>query len=172
MKTNNTVLILIVVLILGAVIFYFGKNNTQKSQRETQKVEKQQKNVFSSIKDAITRSLSLKCEYKTPSGNVTAYVKGKSIRFDGFYSGKSKNGTIIKDKKMWTLDFDKKEGTIIPLIQNKNNEKPSDEKLIEDLEKEKRFCKVAIVADSMFIPPKDIKFNDLTSLFENLNKNQ
>jgi uncharacterized protein (UPF0333 family) len=171
MKPNNVVIVLIAVVVIGGVIFYFGKNQTTKTGKETTK-DQIKNNVFSSIKDAMLKSISLKCEYKTVDSEATAYIKGNMIRIDGVYKGKNRNTTIIKDKKIWTWDVDKKEGTILPIIQDQEDEKASDEKYIEDIEKQKQFCKTAAFSNTVFNLPTDVKLEDMTSLFENLQKAQ
>lgn len=161
-------LILIAVLVLGGVGFLAVGRNRQSS---TTTSGEQAKGVFESIKDAMAKSLSLKCEYNVGTNKSTAYLKGKAVRIDGSYAEKTNTGIIMKDDKLWTWDMVKKEGIIMPLNTNQDqSENTSLTEVIESLEKEKQFCKPAVVADSIFDPPSDVQFQDLAKMFENLPK--
>lgn len=143
------------------------KKQTGTSGGETE-TEDQGGGLFDTIKDAMSKSLSLKCEYPTgDGGNIVYYVKGNKVRFEGAWKTKDETATVITEDKMFNWNLKTKEGMIIPL-QKKEGEKNVSEEMINDLENNKKFCKVAVVSDSAFDPPADIKFNDLTKLMENL----
>lgn len=142
---------------------------TLKKGTETTQIEETQEKtgVFESIKDAMSRSLSLKCEYNSPSGKVIASIKGKSVRIDGAWQNQSDSGAIIKENKLWSWDKEKKEGIIITLADQENTDKSLDpEEIINNLEQRKQDCHVAVVADEVFEPPTDIKFQDLSELMK------
>lgn len=124
--------------------------------------------VFDSIRDAMSRSLSLKCVYTANGGQTTAYVKGKMIRVDGTYQDKQ-SATIIKDEKIYSWDPDKKEGVIWPITTTGEEENDFDpDKIIGDLEAQKNFCKVSTVADSQFEVPADVQFTDLGAMMQQI----
>jgi len=167
MKQNNTIIAVIVLIIIVGGLLFFNQN--KKIQTNKQDITTETKpGVFESIRDAMSRSMSLKCEYKTVDSQTVAYVKGKMVRVDGIYKNTNKNSTILKNDKMWTWDVVKKEGMIITLKQTEENKASTSDELINDLEKQKQFCKPTIVADSMFNPPTDVKFQDLSGMIENL----
>ena len=169
MNISPTIVIVVIALIVGTVGFINRGKTTKPSVNVTpeEKTEEKKEGVFDSIRDAITKSLSLKCEYNTGTSKTVVYVKGTLIRIDGSWQNKKNNGTIIKDNKLWSWDMDKKEGIIMPLQMNQDKTLSSEE-IINNLEKEKQFCQVAVISDSVFNPPTDVKFDDLDALFEKI----
>jgi len=176
-KNNSTLLIVIGVIAVIGLFLFISKNrsktqlnpeeNTQTEKTVETKTEEAKPGVFESIKDAIAKSLSFKCEYTTAGNKTVVYVKGNAIRIEGAWSGKPDTGAIMKDNKLWSWDNVKKEGFIIPLDMDKNKEFTQD-KVVADLEAQKQFCKTTVVADSFFTPPTDIKFQDLGALLQKL----
>ena len=161
--------ILLTIALLITVLALSGCGNQKETAviNEESKTEEGQPNIFNSIRDAMNRSLSLKCEYSFGDSKTTAYVKGKMIRIDGAYQEKS-SATILKDDKIYSWDPEKKEGMILPINPEQKNETYDADKIIGDLEAQKNFCRVATVADSMFDPPADVKFEDLGKMMESL----
>jgi hypothetical protein len=179
MKTNNLVIILIVVLIAAGGIFFISQRKpvTQPNQNSNpvseNKTEEKKTGLFQSIKDAISKSMSLKCEYTDEKSKMIVYIKGTMIRFDGAWRGQNNGTTIMKNNKIWSWNSDKKEGIIIPMQENKDNKQGvNSEQFINDLETQKQHCQVTVVSDSLFKPPADIKFNDLSKLFEKITGTQ
>ena len=78
---KNLVPIVIVLLLLGVGGYFVLSSQKAKPpmmEQKTAGTTQQGGNVFTSIKDAISKSLSLKCEYPNPSGKggiVTNYIK-------------------------------------------------------------------------------------------------
>lgn len=163
-KLNKSILIIVaLILIVGIAAALLFKGKGAKNSALTGS------GVFNSIEDAISRSLSLKCEYKVGENNTVAYVKGTSVRIEGTWDGKNNSAAIIKDNKLWTWDTTKKEGIVFPLEASETEDKGATSKgIIEGLENEKQFCKVSIFSDTIFDPPTDVKFQDLGNL-QNLN---
>lgn len=168
-KISPIIIIIVVVLAVGAIMFISRNQTTKPSVNVTteNKTGEKKEGVFDSIRDAISKSLSLKCEYKTDKTKTVAYIKGTAIRIDGSGTEKPNSGAIIKDNKLWSWDIDKKEGIIMSLQMNKDKAL-SPEEIINNLEKEKQFCQTAVVSDSVFNPPTDVKFQDLSALFEKI----
>jgi hypothetical protein len=136
-------------------------------QKPEEKSEEEGGGLFESIKDAMSKSLSLKCDYPTgDGGKITYYVKGNKVRFEGAWKTKDETVTVITEDKMFNWNLKTKEGLILPLKQQEGENKNVAEELINDLETNKKFCKTAVVSDSVFNPPADIKFNDLSKLME------
>ncbi len=173
MKKNNMIIAIVALIIIIGGLIFFNQNQKTSPDKKGQDITSETKpGVFESIKDAMSKSMSLKCEYKTTDAQTVAYIKGKSVRVDGIYKNTNKSSTIMKNDKMWTWDTVKKEGMIIPLKQTETDKKSSSDQIIEELEKEKQFCKPAIVSDSMFNPPTDVKFQDLSGMLDNLENTQ
>lgn len=170
MKNISPIIIIVVIaLAVGAIMFISRNYITKPGVNVTteNKTGEKKGDVFNSIRDAISKSLSLKCEYKTDKTKTVAYIKGTAIRIDGSGTGKPNSGAIIKDNKLWSWDIDKKEGIIMPLQMNKDKGLSSEE-IVNNLEKEKQFCQIAVFSDSVFNPPTDVKFKDMGALFEKI----
>jgi len=127
------------------------------------------KSVFESIKDAMSKSLSLQCDYTSGNVKSTVYIKGKSLRSETDSQG-SKIYAILKDNKLWSWSDKDKNGIIMDLTDTQNQAtggQKSGDDIIGEVEKYKQNCKQTVVSDSMFNPPSDIKFQDLSQMFKN-----
>jgi hypothetical protein len=164
---------LLIILLLSSSLILTGCTNPKNTSENTssennsgQSEPEEKGNVFDSIKDAMSRSLSLKCEYPAgESGKMVAYVKGNMIRMEGQWQTKNQTGMIIRDEKLYTWDLNKKEGIIMPIIK-KEEDKPLSQEILDDLENNKSFCRPASVPDSMFQIPTDVKFSDISQMLE------
>lgn len=130
-------------------------------------------NVFKSITDALARSLTLKCEYTEGKNKVTAYIKKGTVRVDSAKMDEQGSGSVIlKNYRMWTWLHKKKEGYVFDIPKTKENSvERRDKELISGLEKNRKFCKTAVVADNKFVPPTDVKFTNLADQLKKLKMN-
>ena len=144
--------------------------------------------VFTSIKDALSQSLSLKCVYKDEEGvETTTYIKGGAVRVMMTRTGSDTsqpNNIIMKDKKMYMWSDVSKTGftytieepkdvTPFPTVEETTEDKSGagqEESILETIEKYKDACKPEVVADSMFSVPTDVKFQDMSALQEQMMK--
>lgn len=132
-------------------------------------------NVFTSIKDALSKSLSLECSFTDAEGRQTkAYVKSGAVRSD--FTGKTANesgSVIVKDKKMY---FWNSQGGFMmeipeetPVAGQKAPETPgSVGDVMGTLEKYKENCKPSVVSDSLFTPPTNITFQDFSKMMQQI----
>ena len=126
--------------------------------------------TFTSIKDAVDRSIALQCEYTDESGEKTiASIKGKQIRMDsavsstdGYFHG------IIRDNKMWIWADKQPEGMMLDFAKVTDDSLKMGDKVIRSqddiiskLEEKKDSCKTANIADSDFNLPEGINFTDV-----------
>lgn len=178
---KNLVPVVVILLLLGVGGYYFMNSQKAKPpvvEEKTAGTVEQGGNVFTSIKDALSRSLSLKCEYPNPDGKggtVTSYIKNGAVRVMSIAMGTQGNGSaIMKDNKMWIWDDVKKTGMMLSFDPSKvvkptggtaSNDDQS-AKVLADLEKYKNYCKTEVVGDSLFTPPTDVKFTDLESMMK------
>jgi len=135
-------------------------------------------NVFTSIKDALSKSLSLKCVYKDEQGiQTTTYIKGGAVRvaMEGVKEKDQPNSIILKDKKMYMWDEISKTGFTFTMTEPKvtpgklpETTASKDESVLAQIEKYKDSCKTEVIADSFFTPPVDVKFQDMSAFTENL----
>lgn len=166
--------IVVGLLLVGGVGFAFlNKSKTSVPEAPT---EKKEGSVFTSIKDALSKSVSLECSFtdEAQGQKVTAFIKGGAVRSDFTGRTNSESGSaIIKDKKMYFWNMGKKEGMMIDIPDEKDTSAPADssgadksENILSSLEKYKNNCKAAVVADSLFTPPADVKFTNFSELMK------
>jgi len=127
----------------------------------------QAKNAFTSIKDAVDRSIALRCEYNDDNGEKTiANIVGKQIRLDSQSTSTQGNfHGVIKDNKMYIWADTSKDGMMIDFSKIKDDslkmgDKPirSTDDIITKLEEKKDTCKTTTAAASQFDLPSDVKF--------------
>lgn len=171
MQKNVIIAIVVILVVGGAAAFFFqGKNKAR-----TETAEKNA-NVITSIHDALSKSISLECVYTNAKvGDSKTYIKNGVIRSDYMGGQVGQSGSVIvTDKKMYVWTADKK-GFMMSFsqteaspktMQEKENTRTQKEQFLSDLELYKDNCKPAVVADSLFVPPSDIKFVDYSQMIE------
>lgn len=170
---NKTVLIAIVaLLIVGGIGFVVLQKNKSTSSLLGAKTDE---NVFTSIKDALSKSLSLKCEFADASGRqTTSYVKNGAVRADFTAAKAEESGSvIIKDKIMyfwnsqggWKSDVPE-EQTLPQAREDLPSGQAQGANIVDSLEANKEKCKPDVVADSLFTPPADVMFQDFSKMIQ------
>lgn len=137
--------------------------------------------AFTSIKDALAKSMSLQCDYSEGEGKTIAYIKGGAIRTDGSTPKGITTSVIVKDGMMyyWSgkqgmkFKFDVSEmmkdiPKVTPKAGETTTQKPGD--VVNALEAYKKNCKVSTVSDSMFVPPTNVTFVDQTKMMQDAQK--
>lgn len=170
-KILITILLLLLVAFVSGISYLKFKNNSS-SQSES-KDTTENKSVFTSIKDALSKDVTLVCEFKDETGVSTkSYIKNGAVRIS------SEGEIIMRDKKMYMWDVKTKEGFVYEIPDSEDNEIGAttteinqSESYLNMIETYKDSCKVTSVEDSYFDLPKDIKFQDMSKLLEDL-KNQ
>lgn len=176
MKKILPVLVVLFLLGIGGYFFMSSKGTLPKTPINTGK-----SNVFESIQDALSKSLSLKCVYKDEKGVQTiTYIKGGAVRvnMEGIKDNEQPSSIILKDKKMYMWNEISKTGftyTITePVVTPGTDKAPAvdnkDASVLAGIEKYKDSCKTEVVADSFFVPPVDVKFQDMSAFTESLQK--
>lgn len=172
------IVVILIVLLLGGAYFFYNSQKAKQTAPTAASTQQTGGNLFTSIQDALSKSLSLKCDYPDAKGNtVTTYIKAGAVRVMGFTSESNKGTgeTLMKDNKMYIWDDKTKQGTVFALdakvvenakeaVQKNVNETASPSKkddFLNGLEQYKKYCKPATVSDSLFAVPTDVKFVDL-----------
>lgn len=133
------------------------------------------KDVFTSIRDAISKQIALRCEYTDENGNVSInYIKGQMIRVDNKVEGKTMYA-LMKDEKIYIWSDDSKDGFLMDVsgIKNSNDFKMGDDvihstdDIIDKLQSQNK-CTTAGVSDSYFEVPSGINFTDWSKLFQQM----
>lgn len=168
--SKQILIVLVLVLLIGGGAFFYLSNSKKgtPSSSSSNPVE----NTFSSIKDALSKSVSLQCNFTDETGRkTTSYIKNGAIRADIEAQKEEESGSVIvKDKKMyfWSkesafmMDLSSTEVTGTP--QNQEND------LMAGLEKYKESCKPAVVSDDLFNIPSDVKFQDFSQMMKDAQK--
>lgn len=190
-KSSNSKMIIIVVVVVILLLlagggYYFMNQNTMKPASDSTtmapKVSPTSANMFSSIQDALSKSLSLQCSFTDDQtgAKTTAYIKAGAIRGDITGGGNENSSFIMKDKMMYfwngkqgmKMAFDPNEiaKEAMPSV-SPSTQKPSGVQggqnatnMMDMLEKFKQSCKPAAVDDALFIPPADVTFQDLSKM--------
>lgn len=161
------------------------KDAQQQVQNTTQKVAEKaaSANPFTSIKDAISKSLSLQCTFVDEQGRQTkTYIKNGAVRAD--YTGQTNDqsqSVVMKDKKVYFWNPTTKEGFVMDIPEENisptpnvsgrpkpsgvvNNQGMNPQDILEAMEKFKDSCKPAVVDEALFATPTDVTFRELSKL--------
>ncbi len=178
---KNLIPVVAILLLLGVGGYYFMTTKNakppvieQKAGGEAKVAQQQGGNILTSIKDALSKSISLKCDYPDPvtKANITSYIKNGAVRVTNMTMGKEGTGdAIMKDNKMWIWSTGNKQGMMLTLnTKSATGGVPTgnqSEQVLAEMEKYKNYCKTEVVSDSLFTPPTDVNFSDLQNLFKN-----
>jgi len=171
--------LLVAVLLLGMGGYIFMRQMTpQKSPIVAVGVTPTEKlGMFGSLKDALSKSLSLECAYTENDIKTTVYIKAGMVRANMIGTTPSQNGSVIvRDEKMYY--WNGKQGMMmafdIDAMQQEEDEAVSDTPgtMLEGLEKFKQNCKPSTIADTVFTIPTDVKFVDQTRMMESMQQMQ
>lgn len=174
---NKKVLAIVIAVLLLALVGGFIYVKSKSSKVETNNIATGNKSVISSVKDALTQKLTLSCEFTDESGTIVkSYIKNGAVRVTSVGSEADKSGEIImKDKKMYIWDTTTKVGFVYEIedqavdgADNPSQENITSDSYLDMINKYKDSCKVATVADSYFVPPTDVNFQDMTKFLENM----
>lgn len=176
---NKKIIIILVValLLISGVVLFKGQKMGDNDNKEISKGTS--KNVFTSIKDALSKDLTLTCEFNDEKGNTTkSYIKNGAVRISTIGSDTKGGEIIMRDKKMYMWDEITKEGFIYEIPdEEKGNvgmtgqDINQSEAYLNIIDKYKDSCKTAVIEDSYFVEPKGINFQDMSKLLQDI-KNQ
>lgn len=181
MKGKWLWIVLALILLVGLGVFGYRKFAAHKTLPVAK--EEERGGVFSSIQDALMKNLSLQCQFTSDDGVTTvAYIKAGAIRVDNNVGKPDAASMILKDKKIYFWQVASKTGTVMAVpsititpaptvkVEIHTTAAPQKEEgadAMSMLEKFKNSCKTATVADSLFVPPADVKFTDTSELIKN-----
>ncbi|MBP7832900.1 MAG: hypothetical protein KA035_03965 [Candidatus Levybacteria bacterium] len=163
-----------VILVILAVIGFFVIQNANKSQTSLESTSNMEpKSVsapFESLQDVFTnKNLNLVCEFTSEGGQKTAiYVKNGMVRTSSKGNTPQEAGdAIIRDNFVYFWnDTSAVKVPFNPQDLESAQQNVQTQQSLSDLEKYKDSCKTAVANDSLFTPPSDIKFQDLSDLMQ------
>lgn len=173
---NNKIIIGIIALVLlggGGYYFLSNKGAVSPSTQSTPSAQTGS-GVFSSIKDALSKSLSLECNFSDQEGRQTkSFIKNGAVRADITAPKAEDSGSVIvKDKKIYF--WNSKGGFMMEMPEvTPGASQPSTAgtqgeagNVLDTMEKYKDSCKPAVVADNLFTPPSSVQFQDFSKMMQ------
>jgi hypothetical protein len=145
-----------------------AQNNNVTQPENT--VKEEDTGVFSSIKEALSKSISLKCLYTDKEGDsMTMYLKGNVMRVDVIKKQPTDPliSEVVKNNKIYMWSDTSDQGVLIDFAAIKPGEEyfkmdettiKSTDDIINKVEEQKQNCVREIVSDSIFEVPANIKF--------------
>ena len=173
MKKSLPIIIILVIVVLALAAWKFmGKGKTTSTQGGAQQTQTGQEQTAGEsftgkIKDAFMRNIPLKCTYKMDDKNFgTGWLKNK--RYYGEITANGKQGFIILvDECLWTWNKDEKDkGVKMCFAQQQNEDFWGSFEQSQQTAGYQYNCSAAIVNDSVFTPPADVKFTDIDKLMD------
>lgn len=163
---------LLVLVALGVMVL--SKSKKAPEVASTQAPTPTSTSLISSIKDALAHSVSLSCSFTTPEGVKTvASIKNGMIRSDFTGNTAQKSGSVImRDKKIYFWNgttgmiMSVPEVTPSPSVNPTGSTTSQGQDVMENLEQYKAYCHPATVADSLFVIPTNVKFQDTSSMMK------
>ncbi len=162
-KIFPIVAIVVVGLLAVGAWLIFGQGKSVSGPAELL-VGKKEETLTGSLKDLITRGISMKCSFKNESLSGTAYLKGQ--KYYAEISQEGKQGFIImKDNCMWTWDKDSAQGVKMCFqpseVEGEDVWEQADQTGQGSPEGEYT-CQAAVVSDLKFNPPTNVEFMDMS----------
>lgn len=127
--------------------------------------------IIADIKDALTGSAVLKCDYTDQDGTKsTVHLKGKMVLIESTMNGKEsvKINGLVRDNKMYIWSGESTAGFVIDFSKIKPSEATmkmgdtqihSSDDVVNELEKKKENCTKESLPDSAFDVPTSVKWN-------------
>lgn len=160
---------IVAVLIVGVGAFFlFGKGGMKDSSTNSS-------SAFTSIKDALSKSLSLECDFTDTDGRLSkVYIKNGAMRGDFTGATADESGSmIVKDKKMYF--WNENEGYVMAMpdeegmdYDDSSMQANEGSDFLKEIEQYKDNCKPAVVSDSLFTPPSDVAFTDMSKMMDSM----
>lgn len=141
-------------------------------ENKTSNAGDSKKDIFTSVKDAVTKQMLLKCMYTDEDGEqVEAYIKGMVVRMIGKDDEGKIIGGLIKDGRFYLWGEEQKKGMIIPMESFKDakmGSRPikSVDDVIAVLEEKKDKCSLSPESAGLLDIPADVQFEDAKGFFE------
>lgn len=145
-----------------------------------QKIAPGKQSKSGGLSNLTQKNQSMNCTYEGPNGTTTSYVKGEKSRTENAASGIYGN-TINDGEFVYIWDSTSKKGQKYlvpeasePQESDEDYEAPTQEELaqfndiMEQMEDFEADCQNENIPDSMFVPPSDITFSDMTQMQQDM----
>lgn len=150
------------------------KDNLDASSQQSNQVNNNASSVFTTIRDAVTKNITLKCEYTDEDGEkILTHIQGMKVRLKGSGEEADFEG-LMRDGKYYLWSVSKKEGMIIDMTKFVEGDSvkmgerviKSIDDVVAVLEEKKQNCSVVSVEANFFEIPGEVKFEDAGGFFE------
>lgn len=164
MKKVLPIVLVLAVVAVGAWYFLGRKSGGESGQGET---------VANNLKDIVQKNVPTKCEWRQDDANHgTTWVKGQKI-YSEFTSQGKVGYLIFKDNCSWTWDangqgakFCFEQVNYDDLLGGNESEAPGATEMVEEEAAPELKCSPAVIADSKFEVPTDVKILDTQELLQ------
>lgn len=163
-----------IIIFAGLFGFTYMQSVTNKAVRDTmmKKPSSKESSAFSSLSDIFTnKSLSLTCEFTDGEGRKTkTYIKSGKVRAEITGREVADSGTVIvKEDTMYfwngaqgmMMKYDTKK---MSGSDAQNLNAAQGQATLQGIEQYRQSCRSAVVSDSLFTPPTNVKFQDLSEM--------
>jgi len=155
MKKLLPIILIVVVLAVAALFFLSRGKGGVSLPGEIKKETGEAGETFTGkLKEAIARGIPMKCTYSQGGNTGTSYIKGNKVYAEIASQGKE-GYLIMVDKCMWTWNKGETQG--FKMCFETNVWEGEEEAGAAATEAEYN-CSPALVSDSQFNPPTNIKF--------------
>lgn len=178
MKKNLVIILVAVIIVIGGVVFISSKSKqgeeiisptqlAEESMLDEESISSEESQINSL--DSLSLEGSYQCVYTIEEGlKVITYVKNGKMRTEITLEGGDTNISLYADNKVYQWSDKEKQGIFMSVEEAKNQQgteiENPDEYLKEIKVKYQPDCKNIDLDDSLFIAPKDVRFQDLSQL--------
>lgn len=162
-----------ILIMLGVLPFFITACVKKDSDTGTVTSKEDQPTVITSIRDAIAKSIGVRCEYTDEDGETTiTFIKGNRIAMEAAAPDKDGNmfKGIVMDDKLYFWDPKTNQGSYFNLANSTDKEDEgvtmgedkirTTEDVINKLQSNVDKCKPAQVSASMFELPSEVTFQE------------
>lgn len=175
----NTKLLLIVggVLVIAVIAFVVYRNSSSNPLTENN-TQMNVDEVADTVMNAFNGSGSVKCTYQNDSTQGITYIKNGMIRVESTGGENDSMGNVImKNDTLWGWEANSTEGFMMENISKYQDDEsvPDDYKLNSEnvraqISENQGKCNNENISDSMFDPPANVKFQNYSSMMEEIKK--
>lgn len=176
---NKKILIVggVVVVIAGALAFITNRNNSSQQQISKAPSPQASEEAVNLVLSAFEGNGSVKCTYNNNDSVGTAYVKNGMVRVEGTTTSDDRDGNLIlKNDTLWAWETGDDTGfmlTNVSQFQEDSADIPegyttNTSDIKRTIEESNPTCNVENIPDSAFDPPANVKFQDYSSLKDDI----
>jgi len=170
---NKNLLIIGGVILVVAVGGYFLMNRGTSPISQTSNPQNDEQ-LVSVITNAFGGSGSIKCTYSDETSQGIAYIKNGMVKVESKGTDGAQYGNaIMKNDTLWTWETGGAEGFMMTNISQYQGDVPEGystdpNKIRAQIEQSRPDCNEENIADSVFEPPTNVKFEDFSSMMEDI----